>query len=190
MEDPFWYTYPPEWKKTIGPRDLIHSWATDRDDPATDPRWGRVGRQRIIDEGPLPPGPMEGVHYNMTTFDEAITDSTIAFMDKARKDGKPFFVWMNPTRAHLLTHLSPKYDAMRYPQTDLGLEEAAMKQMDDNIGVVLDWLRSSGLDKDTIVVFTTDNYIRDPDGYLIEVGQATGVLHGKLAAKRPEDLPG
>jgi catechol 2,3-dioxygenase-like lactoylglutathione lyase family enzyme len=33
-------------------------------------------------------------------------------------------------------------------------------------------------------------YMRDPDGYLIEVGQATGVLHGKLAAKRPEDLPG
>ena len=32
--------------------------------------------------------------------------------------------------------------------------------------------------------------MRDPDGYLIEVGQATGVLHGKLAAKRPEDLPG
>ena len=33
-------------------------------------------------------------------------------------------------------------------------------------------------------------YMRDPDGYLIEVGQATGVLHGKLAAKRPEDLSG
>jgi catechol 2,3-dioxygenase-like lactoylglutathione lyase family enzyme len=33
-------------------------------------------------------------------------------------------------------------------------------------------------------------YIRDPDGYLIEVGQSTGLLHGKLAAKRPEDLPG
>ena len=33
-------------------------------------------------------------------------------------------------------------------------------------------------------------YMRDPDGYLIEVGQATGMLHGKLAAKRPEDLPG
>jgi catechol 2,3-dioxygenase-like lactoylglutathione lyase family enzyme len=33
-------------------------------------------------------------------------------------------------------------------------------------------------------------YIRDPDGYLIEVGQATGLLHGELAAKRPEDLPG
>jgi catechol 2,3-dioxygenase-like lactoylglutathione lyase family enzyme len=33
-------------------------------------------------------------------------------------------------------------------------------------------------------------YMRDPDGYLIEVGQGTGLLHGELAAKRPEDLPG
>ncbi|HEX4448562.1 MAG TPA: sulfatase-like hydrolase/transferase [Polyangiaceae bacterium] len=107
MEDPFWYTYPPEWKKSIGPRDLIHSWATDRDDPATDPRWGRVGRQKVVDEGPLPPGPVEGVEYNMTTFDEVITASTVGFMDKARRDGKPFFVWMNPTRAHVLTHLAP-----------------------------------------------------------------------------------
>jgi len=33
-------------------------------------------------------------------------------------------------------------------------------------------------------------YMRDPDGYLIEVGQATGLLSGQLAVKRPEDLPG
>jgi hypothetical protein len=33
-------------------------------------------------------------------------------------------------------------------------------------------------------------YLRDPDEYLIEVGQATGLLHGQPAAKRPEDLPG
>ncbi len=33
-------------------------------------------------------------------------------------------------------------------------------------------------------------YVRDPDGYLIEVGQSTGLLTGHLAAKRPEDLPG
>ncbi len=33
-------------------------------------------------------------------------------------------------------------------------------------------------------------YLRDPDGYLIEVGQSTGLQHGQLAAKRPEDLPG
>jgi catechol 2,3-dioxygenase-like lactoylglutathione lyase family enzyme len=33
-------------------------------------------------------------------------------------------------------------------------------------------------------------YMRDPDGYMIEVGQSTGMLHGELAKKRPEDLPG
>jgi arylsulfatase A-like enzyme len=157
MEDPFWYTYPPEWKATVGPRNLIHSWATDTDDPTVEQRWGKVGKQKIVDEGPLPPNPIEGIKYNMGTFDEVITQSTIAFMDKAKKDGKPFFVWMNPTRAHVLTHLSPKYDAMQNPDTDFGMEEAALKQMDDNVGVVLNWLKENGLDENTIVVFTTDN---------------------------------
>jgi arylsulfatase len=157
MEDPFYYTYPPEWKNTVGPRNLVHCWATDTDDPTDQPRWGPVGKQKIEDEGPLPPGPVDGIKYNMTTFDEVITESTIAFMDNAKKAGKPFFVWMNPTRAHVLTHLSPKYDAMRNPQSDFGLEEAALKQMDDNIGVVLNWLKENGLDDNTIVVFTTDN---------------------------------
>ena len=157
MEDPFYYTYPPEWKATVGPRNLVHSWATDTDDQTVQPRWGKVGKQKIVDEGPLPPGPVPGIKYDMTTFDEVITASTIAFMDNAKKAGKPFFVWMNPTRAHVLTHLSPKYDAMRNPQTDFGLEEAALKQMDDNAGVVLNWLKDNGLDQNTIVVFTTDN---------------------------------
>jgi hypothetical protein len=33
-------------------------------------------------------------------------------------------------------------------------------------------------------------YTRDPDGYTIEVGQAIGLLNGKLPKERPEDLPG
>ena len=154
---------------------MVHSWATNVDDPTVEPRWGKVGKQKIVDEGPLPPGPMPGIKYDMTTFDEVITASTIGFMDQAKKAGKPFFVWMNPTRAHVLTHLSPKYDAMRNPQTDFGLEEAALKQMDDNVGVVLDWLKTNGLDENTIVVFTTDN-------------GAEAATHGRTVATPPSPV--
>jgi arylsulfatase A-like enzyme len=157
MEDPFWTTYPKDWISTVGPRNLVHSWATAVDDPTDQPRWGKVGKQKIVDEGPLPPGPVPGIKYDMTTFDEVITKSTIDFMAKAKASGKPFFVWMNPTRAHVLTHLSPKYDAMRNDKTGWGEEEAGMKQLDDNVGVVMKWLKEEGLDQDTIVIFTTDN---------------------------------
>lgn len=194
MEDPFWNTYPPEWRATIGPRNLIHSWVTDKDDPTVEPRWGKVGKQRIVDEGPLPPRPMPGIKYDMTTFDEVISASTIGFMDKAKKDGKPFFVWMNSTRAHVNTHLSPKYEAMRNPDSDFGLEEAAMKQLDDNVGIVLDWLKDNGLEQDTIVLFTTDNGAEVytwPDGGTTPFAGAKGaVTEGSFRAPAIIRWPG
>jgi hypothetical protein len=49
----------------------------------------------------------------METFDEVIRDSVVDFIDRAKQANKPFFVWMNPTRMHVYTHLSPKYQAMR-----------------------------------------------------------------------------
>src|SRR5262249_21176102 len=52
MSDPYWYSFPVDEKyyNTYGPRSLIHSFATDTDDATEMPRWGRVGKQRIIDE--------------------------------------------------------------------------------------------------------------------------------------------
>jgi hypothetical protein len=63
--------------RAVGPRNLIHSWATDVDDPTVEPRWGKVGKQKIVDEGPLPPNPIEGIKYNMQTFDEAGKNGTL-----------------------------------------------------------------------------------------------------------------
>jgi arylsulfatase len=167
MEDPFWHSYPPGANDVVGPRNLVHSFATNVDDPTVQPRWGKIGKQRIIDDGPLPPHPMPGIKYNMETADEAILDHTVNFIDKAEKDGKPFFVWMNPTRAHVISHLSPKYAAKLTGTNGWYLEEAVMSQLDDVVGGVLDKLKADGLDKNTIVVFTTDNGAENftwPDG--------------------------
>ena len=59
MSDPFWYSYPtdPALRNRIRPRNLVHCFATDMDDPTVQPRWGKIGKQRIVDEGPLAPGP-------------------------------------------------------------------------------------------------------------------------------------
>src|SRR5690349_4355697 len=53
MSDPYWFDYPQDWIDKYGPRDLIHAYATDTDDPTEQPRWGRIGKQHVVDEGPL-----------------------------------------------------------------------------------------------------------------------------------------
>jgi arylsulfatase A-like enzyme len=117
MEDPFHHKYPPALLNRIGPRNLVHSVASDIDDPTVDPRWGKVGKQKIFDEGPLPPHPMPNIKYNMETVDEIIRDNALQFIDTARQQNKPFFVWLNPTRMHVVTHLSEKYESMRTRRT-------------------------------------------------------------------------
>ena len=167
MSDPYWHSFPQDWWDKSGPRDLIHSWATDKDDPTEMPRWGKVGKQRIADEGPLAPFPdMAGrqgwqagrpAKYNMETFDSVLVKASEDFMDKAKKDGKPFFIWHNTTRMHIFTYIPPEYQAKMNFQTNYGLEEAGMAQMDDSIGDLLKHLEDIGEADNTIVVFTTDN---------------------------------
>src|SRR5262249_41011628 len=122
--------------------------------------WGRIGKQRIEDAGTLYPKRME-------TVDDEILDNSLKFMDKARKDGKPFFVWLNPTRMHVITHLSEKYENMRTPENGWSEEEAGMAQLDDVVGSVMKYLKDNGIEDNTIVVFSTDNGAENftwPDG--------------------------
>lgn len=167
MQDPFTIGYPQNLLATVGPRNLVRSFATDVDDPTEQPRWGRIGRQRIVDEGPLPPHPMPGIAHNMETFDEVIRDNVKGFIDRAVQANKPFFVWMNPTRMHVETHLSAEYQGRRTSENGWSIQEAGMAQMDDCIGNVMDHLRARGLEQNTIVVFTADNGAENftwPDG--------------------------
>jgi arylsulfatase A-like enzyme len=167
MSDPYWFDYPQDWIDTTGPRNLVHSWATNVDDPTVMPRWGKVGKQKIVDEGPLAPFPnMAGMQnwqegrkakYDMETFDAVLVENTNRVMDSAKKDGKPFFIWHNTTRMHVFTYLSPKYQARMNAKDNYNVEEAGMAQMDDDIGALLKHLDDIGEANNTIVIFTTDN---------------------------------
>jgi arylsulfatase A-like enzyme len=179
MEDPFHPNYPQNLLNVVGPRNIVHSWATDTDDTTDMPRWGKIGKQKIEDAGPLPPHPMAGIKYNMETVDDAIRDFAISFMDKAKADGKPFFCWINPTRMHIVTHLSPKYTATMNSENGWSEEEAGMAQMDDDIGLVMQHLKDMGVDDNTIVVFTTDNgteVFTWPDGGQTPFAQSKGTV--------------
>ena len=171
MSDPYWFSFPADqdYYNKYGPRSLVHCYATDKDDPTEMPRWGKIGKQRIVDEGPLPLFPdmsnVPNMHdlpflkakYDMTTFDEVLVKSSSDFMDKAKRDGKPFFVWHNTTRMHVWTFLSKKYGAMQNHDTNYGLEEAGMAQLDDSVGALLKHIDDMGETNNTIVIFTTDN---------------------------------
>jgi arylsulfatase len=140
------YPKDPKFKAMFGPRGVYHCFATDKDDPTVDPRFGKVGKQKCEDTGPLNMKRME-------TIDEEITNGALAFIDKAQKDGRPFFVWWNSTRMHVFTHLKPA----SMGKTGLGIYADGMVEHDGMVGQLLKKLDDLGIADNTIVMYSTDN---------------------------------
>jgi len=130
------------------PRGVLRSWATDEDDPTEDPRFGRVGKQRIEDTGPL-------TKKRMETIDDEIADACVDFIRRQHDAETPFFVWLNFTHMHVRTHTKPKSlgqaGIWQSPYHDTMIDH------DKNVGSVLDVLDELGLADDTIVIYSTDN---------------------------------
>jgi arylsulfatase A-like enzyme len=142
------YPKDPAFKARFGPRGVIHSKATDQDDPTVDPRFGKVGKQTIEDTGPL-------TKKRMETIDDETTAAAIDFMERQVKTKTPFFVWMNTTRMHLYTHVR----ASMRGQSGMPDNEYAdgMVEHDGDVGKLLKALDDLNIANDTIVIYTTDN---------------------------------
>lgn len=165
-EEPEELDYPgqknPEYLKKFGPRGVLHAWATDSDDPTVDPKFGKVGRQKIEDTGKL-------TRKRMETFDAEVLGETLKWMDKTGKAGKPFFLWFNSTAIHVWSHPNPKYVQMAVNEgrAEEDVVRARMIEHDEHIGAILKKLDDLGVADNTIVVYTTDNgneFIFWPDG--------------------------
>jgi arylsulfatase A-like enzyme len=157
MEEPYAYDYPKmaNFKDHFGPRNVISSTATSVADSTTDPRWGVVGKQKIVDEGPLPPHPNMDpkATTNMEDIEPVLVQHSTDFMERSVKAGKPFFLWHNSTRMHVWTHLSPKWQ----DKSGFGLYADGMMELDWEVGELLKKIDDLGIADNTIVLFTSDN---------------------------------
>jgi arylsulfatase len=152
-EEPEMYDYPsekdfPNFRKNLGPRGVIHSWATDKDDATVEPRWGKVGKQKVEDTGPL-------TKKRMETCDDEFVAAATDFIKRQEKAGKPWFVWLNTTHMHLYTHTKPSSlgQAGRWqsPYHDTMIDH------DKHVGQMLDLLDELGVADNTFVQYSTDN---------------------------------
>ncbi|MBV8164834.1 MAG: arylsulfatase [Candidatus Eremiobacteraeota bacterium] len=147
-EEPELPDYPkdPKFKEQFGPRGVLHCWATDNDDSTSDARWGRVGKQKLEDTGPL-------TKKRMETIDEEITSAALAWIEKQAAAEQPFFCWYNATAMHLRTHVAPKNlgKSGQDPYSD------RMVVHDEQIGMILNKLDELGIADNTFVMYSTDN---------------------------------
>ena len=147
-EEPELPDYPkdPKFQEMFGPRGVLDCVATDRDDATEEPRWGRVGKQKVKDTGPL-------TKKRMETIDEEITARALDWMEQQAKAQKPFFLWYNSTAMHFRTHVAEKNlgKSGQDPYSD------RMVVHDEQIGMMLDKLDQLGIADNTIVMYSTDN---------------------------------
>src|SRR5262249_53439337 len=122
----------------------------------------------------------EGSKYDMETFDEVLVEHSKEFMSKAKKAGKPFFLWHNTTRMHVFTFLSPKYQEMMNNKTNYGLEEAGIARLSASVGALMKQLEEIGEADKAILIFSADNgaeVFTWPDGGMTPFRATKGTVY-------------
>ena len=147
-EEPENVDYPkdPAFREKFGPRGVLKCTATTTETPGEDPRFGKWGKQKCEDTGPL-------TKKRMETIDEEFLAASLDFIDRAHKEDKPWFVWFNTSRMHIWTHLKPASQE----KTGLGVYPDGMVEHDGHVGQLLNKLDDLKIADNTIVIYSSDN---------------------------------
>jgi arylsulfatase A-like enzyme len=138
----------PKFNEMFRPRGVLHCWATDTDDPTVDERYGKVGKQKIEDTGPLNIA-------RMPTIDDEILGHAQDWLRRQHDAGTPWFMWFNTTHMHLRTH--PKPESVGQAGPGQSPYHDTMIDHDKTVGAMLDLLDELGIADNTIVIYSTDN---------------------------------
>lgn len=117
---------------------------------------GRAGEKPVEDfkvNGEYVDTPDKGL-VGIPFVDAYVEKATIGFLEEAAKSNQPFFINANFMKVH-----QPNLPAPDFQHKSLSKSKYAdsIVELDTRIGRIMDKLRELGLDKNTLVFYTTDN---------------------------------
>jgi len=118
-----------------------------------DPHDGRPPRRHALGSDKLGRGPV--IWYDRSRLTAGYTKAAIAFLNKARDDGRPFYVNLWPDDVH-----SPFFppEAKRGDGSKRALYHGVLETMDQQLGVLFDHVRrDSNLRDNTMILVCSDN---------------------------------
>lgn len=164
----------PEYLKPYGYRSAVFGkWHLGHTKGYTPPErgfthwWGFLGGSRYYfpmkkeAEG-LNPSQIESNFTDKTAITyltDDITDRAVEFLQESKKERKPFFMFVSYNAPHVPLQAKAE-DLARFKgvqDKDRRTYCAMVYAMDRGVGRILDALKKDGLEKDTIVVFLSDN---------------------------------
>ena len=113
---------------------------------------------------------------DQTTITKRYADEGISFIKQSVKDKKPFFLYLANSMPHIPLYVSPEFKG----KSKRGLYGDVVEEIDYNTGRILDLLKELKVDKNTIVIFSSDNgpwLTKGADG-----GAALPLFEGKFTS--------
>ena len=90
---------------------------------------------------------------NQIYITQRYTDEAIQIIDESKEAKQPFFIYLAYSMPHVPLYTAPEFAG----KSERGPYGDTIEEMDFHVGRLLDHLKATGADEDTLVIFTSDN---------------------------------